>query len=271
MSQEIYNDGSHICVAFRDLVTGEANQANQYLILDNDHAALIDPGGEPSYSRLFMAVGEYVNLQRLDHIIVSHQDPDVVASLSKWVVATECKVVVPALWERMIPHFTRPGKLAGRILPIPEAGLNIPVGQCRLQALPAHHLHSVGNFSFYDPVSKLLFSGDIGANFPPGDLDEPVTKLRKALPYMEDFHRRYMASNRACRFWVQMVRTLEIEAIVPHHGQALVGRRVVVEFLKWFEQLECGVDRLSQDAYRVPRNDGHVGARMTVGDVSTSS
>ncbi len=259
MSQEIYNDGSHVCVAFRDLVTGEAIQANQYLIVDNDHAALIDPGGEPSYPRLFMAVGDYVNLHKLDHIIISHLDPDVVASLHKWLAAAESKIVVPALWESQISHFARPGKLVGRILAMPDGGLNIPVGKARLQALPAHYLHSPGNFSFYDPISKLLFSGDIGANFPPDDLDEPATKLRKVLPYMEGFHRRYMSSNRACRFWVHMIRTLDIEAILPHHGQALAGRRVVLEFLKWFEQLECGVDILKQDSYRVPR--------MAVGDV----
>ena len=29
MSVELYNKGNHICVAFRDLVTGEAVQANQ--------------------------------------------------------------------------------------------------------------------------------------------------------------------------------------------------------------------------------------------------
>ena len=46
MGTELYNDGKHICVAFRDLIASEAVQANQFLIFDSDHAALIDPGGE---------------------------------------------------------------------------------------------------------------------------------------------------------------------------------------------------------------------------------
>jgi len=252
MGQEIYNDGSHVCVVFRDLVGGEAIQANQFFIADHEHAALIDPGGELTYTGLFMAVSNYVNIRRLDYVVASHQDPDIVASVNKWLVGTNCKVVVPALWERFIPHFTRPGKLSNRVIAIPDAGIGLSLGQIRLQALPAHYLHSEGNFSFYDPVSKFLFSGDIGANFPHDRLDEPVTRLRKIVPYMEGFHRRVMNSNRVCRFWVNMVRTLDVEGIIPQHGRALMGRRVVREFLEWLEHLECGIDLVTQDAYRVP-------------------
>lgn len=255
MGQELYNDGSHICVVFRDLVTGDAVQANQVLIFDHNHAALIDPGGELTYTRLFMAISHYMNVKRLDYVVASHQDPDVVASVNKWLVGTDCKVVVPALWERFIPHFTRPGKLADRIVTIPDAGLNLSLGDIRLQALPAHFLHAEGNYSFYDPVSRILFSGDIGANLPPGDLDEPVKRLRDILPHMEGFHRRYMNSNKVCRYWVTMVRTLDVEAIVPQHGRAFIGKRVVVEFLDWLERLDCGVDLVTQDFYRVPRFD----------------
>jgi flavorubredoxin len=163
--------------------------------------------------------------------------------------------VVPALWERFIPHFTRPGKLANRLIAIPDNGINLSLGNIRLQALPAHFLHSEGNYSFYDPVSKFLFSGDIGANFPPDNFDEPISKLKNILPFMENFHRRYMSSNRVCTFWVDMIRTLDIEAIVPQHGRPFVDKRVVSEFLEWFERLDCGVDLITQDFYRVPNND----------------
>jgi flavorubredoxin len=252
MGQELYNDGSHICVVFRDLVSGEAVQANQFLIFDHNHAALIDPGGELTYTRLFMAISHYMNVEKLDYVVASHQDPDIVASVNKWLVGTDCKVVVPALWERFIRHFTRPGKLTDRVIAIPDSGLNLHLGDIRLQALPAHFLHAEGNYSFYDPRSRILFSGDIGATLPPGDLDEPVKRVKDILPYMEGFHRRYMNSNKVCRFWVNMIRTLEVEAIVPQHGRAFMGRKAVAEFLDW---LECGIDLIDQDFYRVPRYD----------------
>lgn len=253
MGQELYNDGSHICVVFRDLVTGETVQANQVVIFDHDHAALLDPGGELTYTRLFMAISNYMNVKKLDYVVASHQDPDIVASVNKWLVGTNCRVVVPALWERFIPHFTGPGKLADRVISIPDAGLNLTLGQIRLQALPAHFLHAEGNYSFYDPVSRILFSGDIGANLPPGNLDDAVKKLDEVIPYMEGFHRRYMSSNRICRYWVNMIRGLDVETIVPQHGRAFAGKKVVNDLLNWLEGLDCGIDLINQDLYRLPR------------------
>ena len=250
---ELYNNGEHVCLAFRDLVTGgEAVQANQFLVFDHHHAALIDPGGELTYTRLFMAISEYMSVKNLDYVIASHQDPDIVASLNKWLIGTDAKVVVPQLWERFIPHFTRPGKISGRTIAMPDEGMNLDLGSIKLKALPAHFLHAEGNFQFYDPVSKILFSGDMGANLcPEADLNKPVDKLAEIMPYMDGFHKRYLNSNKVCRFWVNMVRQLEISMIVPQHGRAIRGK-AIGEFLKYIENLQCGIDLFTQDNYRVP-------------------
>ncbi len=250
---ELFNNGKHICLVFRDLVTGgEAVQANQFLVYDNEHAALIDPGGELTYSRLFMAISEYMNVKNLDYIIASHQDPDIVASLNKWLVGTDAKVVVPELWQRFIPHFTRPGKISGRLITMPDQGMNLQLGSISLKALPAHFLHAEGNFQFYDPISKILFSGDMGANLSPdADLNTPVTDFSQVLPYLDGFHKRYMNSNKVCRFWVHMVRQLDISMIVPQHGRAFSGK-AMGQFLDYIENLQCGIDLLTQDHYRIP-------------------
>lgn len=250
---ELFNNGEHICLAFRDLVTGgEAVQANQFLVSDHKHAALIDPGGELTYSRLFMALSKYINVKELDYVVASHQDPDIVASLNKWLVGTDAQVVVPELWERFIPHFTRPGKISGRIVAMPDRGANLTLGSFVLKALPAHFLHAEGNFQFYDPISKILFSGDMGANLPPtGDLDEPVTELAEIMPHMDGFHRRYMNSNRVCRFWAGMVRQLDIKLMVPQHGRAFSGA-AIADFISYIENLQCGIDLMTQDDYRIP-------------------
>jgi len=253
MAFELYNDGDHICVAFRDLVSGDAVQANQFLIFDTDHAALIDPGGELTYTDLYLGISKYMNVKNLDYVIASHQDPDIVASIHKWLVGTNCKVVVPQLWERFIPHFTRPGKLAGRVISMPDQGTNLQLGNIGLKALPAHFLHAEGNFHFYDPKSKILFSGDMGANLCEdlSKLDKPVKRISDVLPTMEGFHMRYMNSNRVCRLWANMVSQLEISMIVPQHGRCLVGK-AIPEFLTWISNLECGIDLMTQDNYRVP-------------------
>lgn len=253
MSVELYKSDHHVCVAFRDLVTGSAVQSNQFLIVDNGSAALIDPGGELTYSRLYMALSRYTNVKQLKYIIASHQDPDIVASINKWLVGTDCRVVVPELWERFIPHFVRPGKLQDRQVSIPDAGGRLRIGNFELMALPAHFLHAEGNFQFYDPGSKILFSGDMGANMPPaGDLDRPARGLDEVLPYMRTFHQRYMNSNKACRYWAAMVSHLDISMLVPQHGRALTGS-AIDQFIHWISELQCGLDLMTQDNYRLPQ------------------
>jgi len=253
MSIELYNDGEHICVAFRDLVSGDAVQANQFLIFDDNHAALIDPGGELTYTDLYLGIAKYMNVKNLDYVIASHQDPDIVASIHKWLVGTNCKVVVPELWERFIPHFTRPGKLQGRVIAMPDQGTNLQLGNINLKALPAHFLHAEGNFQFYDPKSKILFSGDMGANLCDdiGLLDQPAKRLGDILPTMEAFHKRYMNSNKICRLWANMVSQLDIQMIVPQHGRCMVGK-AIPEFLAWIKELQCGIDLMTENNYRLP-------------------
>ncbi|MFP4131479.1 MAG: MBL fold metallo-hydrolase [Thiohalospira sp.] len=264
MTIKLFEAGEHRCIAFEDLVrcddrvsgptqSCDSVQANQFLVVDHGRAALIDPGGNLTYNRLFMEVSQHFFVRHLDYVIASHQDPDIVASLNKWMVGTDARVIVPAIWARFIPHFANPGRTEGRLIPIPDAGMDIRLGESVLKALPAHFLHSEGNFHFYDPISRILFSGDVGAAMvDPEDLAEPVADFEAHRQYMEPFHRRYMNSNRACRFWVNMVRGLEVEAIVPQHGPHFRGREMVNRFLDWFEGLECGVDLMTQADYQVP-------------------
>ena len=199
-----------------------------------------------------MSISKYVSVKNLDYIIASHQDPDIVASLSRWLAGCDARIVVPELWQRFIPHFTRPGKITGRLITMPDEGMNLKLGSFSLKALPAHFLHAEGNFQFYDPVSKILFSGDLGANLcPESDLNIPADSIHAVLPFMDGFHKRYMNGNRACRFWANMVRGLVIDMIVPQHGRAFRGP-AVGELISYIENLQCGIDLFTQDNYRVP-------------------
>lgn len=256
MSTELFNNGHHVCIAFSDLVddsSSTAVQSNQFLIVTDGHGALIDPGGNMTYNALMMGMGKYFHFKDLDYIFASHQDPDIVASINKWMVGTDCKVIAPGIWERFLPHFCSVGKTEGRIIGIPDEGMNIMLGNTPIKALPAHFLHSEGNFQFYDVTSKILFSGDLGASLVPHEeAAKPVTDFNAHIPTMEGFHKRYMNGNKACRFWANMVRSLEIDAIVPQHGRPFIGKKIVNEFINWIEHLECGLDLFTQQSYQVP-------------------
>ena len=51
-SQILFDNGTHKCISFTSLVKGEGIQANQFLIIDHDRAAVLDPGGRPDLCAL---------------------------------------------------------------------------------------------------------------------------------------------------------------------------------------------------------------------------
>ena len=255
MPHELFRHKGHVCLMFSDLSMegGEAVQANQFLIVNDDTGAIIDPGGNLAYSELYLGMTKYFPPSRLSAIIASHADPDIIASLDRWMTATpDAKLYVSTLWERFVPHFCKPGKTLGRVVGIPDPGMHIQIGNCELIALPAHFMHAEGNFQFYDPVSKILFSGDLGVSLVGGDIaKQPVTSLSALMPSMEAFHRRYMVSNKILRLWADMVSTLDISMIVPQHGAPLTGP-AIQEFIAWVRDLQCGTDLMGPMHYRVP-------------------
>ncbi|MBT8429193.1 MAG: MBL fold metallo-hydrolase [Gammaproteobacteria bacterium] len=260
MTIELYKDGNHKCFSYEDIAGSHGVQSNQFLVVDDGHAALIDPGGDLTYPDLYQHLSQEITVRDLDYVIASHQDPDIVSSLSHWVAGTECKIAVPKVWDRFIPHLCRSAKakeMEERLVSIPDEGKALQIGNSVLVAIPAHYLHSEGNFQFYDPTSKILFSGDLGASFVDKEhLSDPVSDFENHLPCMMDFHRRFMGSNKILRLWVNMVRQLDLEWIVPQHGRSFKGKEMIDEFLDWLEELQCGIDLMTQDNYLLPKRPG---------------
>ena len=161
--------------------------------------------------------------------------------------------MISRVWERFVPHFTKVGKTEERIIGVPDLGGRLPLGHSELWLLPAHFLHAEGNFHFYDPVSRILFTGDLGVSMTSGrEAQIPVRDLAPHIPRMEAFHRRYMVSNKILRLWARMARTLDIAMLVPQHGAPIEGPAAISDFFDWVESLMCGIDLFDDRAYQVP-------------------
>jgi flavorubredoxin len=161
-------------------------------------------------------------------------------------------LLISRIWARFVPHFSS-GYTAGRIIGVPDEGGTVQLGEAELVLLLACFLHSEGNFQVDDLVSKIRFSGDLGVSRLPGGQAGPLVRdLQTLLPLMQGFHRRYIVSNRVCRFWAHVARTLDIEMIVPRHRAPITGKPAVAAFIDWIEPLDCGIDLRTQDNYRVP-------------------
>ncbi len=239
----IYDDGEHKCVIFsfdNEEVEDSFLAVNQYLIVQNDSAILIDPGSQSVYDEVYEGVIRYIDIEKLKYIFYSHQDPDVAGSIGRWSVSCGAKQIVSKQWVRFMSHY---GLMNfNRLVSLEDKGAKIRFGEDYLYFVPAHFLHSPGNFSLYDSRSKILFSGDIGASITQqyGAKMENM-KFDDIKDSLEGFHKRYMAGNRFCRVWAQRVKKLDIQTMAPQHGSMLSGEDYV-KFLSWFESLKCGGD-----------------------------
>ena len=252
MGKLLFQSDDHRVYMFSEYSPKDAIQSNQYLIVHKGKGILLDPGGNRTYHRLLDHISQIINPKEdLIYILLSHQDPDIVASLNGWLMVTRAEALISKLWIRFLPHFGLSGWLEGRVKPVEDSGGSIELNGCRLYILPAHFLHSPGNFQVYDPVSKILFSGDAGASV--GQDYMEVYSIKGHIKYMEGFHKRYMASNKICRLWAKMVERLDIEIIAPQHGAVMIGREAVKEFISWIKELRCGVDLLSEENYKLPK------------------
>lgn len=251
MKNVIFDSPEHKVIFFEELTPASAVQSNQVLIIHKDEGMLLDPGGHKVFSKLLSELSVYIPPSQIKYIFLSHQDPDIVASINGWLMTTKAEAYISKLWMRFLPHFGLDSQLEGRVKPIDDNGTVLTLGgDCKLYILPAHFLHSEGNFQVYDTCSKILFSGDLGASL--GQDYFFVEDFDKHIRYMEGFHRRYMVSNKVLRFWANMVKDLDIEMIVPQHGAIFKGKDMVKRFIEWVENLEVGVDLLTQDMYKVP-------------------
>ncbi|HLA35771.1 MAG TPA: MBL fold metallo-hydrolase [Rhodocyclaceae bacterium] len=239
-ARTIYEDGNHKWIAIvRDATRpGHLIDTNEYLVMSNDDAILLDPGGVEVFPAVFSAVSTVFDPRRINKIFASHQDPDAISSLTMWFEFNpDIKCYVSWLWQGFIPHF---GGNADTLIPIADGGMDIVVGGHRLQAVPAHYLHSSGNFNLYDPKAKILFSGDIGAALlPPGEDGLFVEDFDRHIHHAEGFHRRWMGSEKAKRDWCARVSSMDIDMLCPQHGAIYRGDDVR-RFIDWFSRLDIG-------------------------------
>lgn len=237
---KLFESATHKWLFFgRDPDKAEAIiDTNQYMIVTKSNSLLIDPGGIELFSAMLATVIKQVPVEQMTHIFASHQDPDVISSLGLWDQAlSNTTLHSPWIWESFIRHY---GMENIKYNPIPDEGNTLKLDDVDIEFIPAHYLHSSGNFNVYDAEAKILMSGDIGAALEAVDSPMYVEDFDSHISKMKMFHQRWMPSNAAKNDWVERVRKLDIDIMCPQHGRMFKGDDVK-RFLDWFEALEVGV------------------------------
>jgi flavorubredoxin len=238
-AQVIFDDGVRRWVVFgRDPEKSKGIiDTLQYLVISEGRGLLLDPGGVEVFPNFVAALTSEIAVSDVDIIFASHQDPDVISSLSLWqVLNPKVACHAPWVWAGFIAHF------GGGAVPvaIPDDGAPLPLGTTRdLRTIPAHYCHSSGHLHVWDPRSRILFSSDMGAALVPEGAPLFVEDFDAHIKLMEGFHKRWMPSNRAKNAWVQRARALDPAMICPQHGSIFKGP-MVKRFLDWIEGLQVG-------------------------------
>jgi len=239
-THKLFENHSHSWLMFGrdDEKPTEIIDTNQYLVISKNNALLMDPGGIELFSAMLAEVIKQVPADKITHLFASHQDPDIISSLGLWDQALPSAILhSPWIWEGFIRHF---GMENITYAPIDDDGGELKIDNVSLEYIPAHYLHSSGNFNIYDKEAKILMSGDIGAALEAVDAPIFVDDFEQHIPKMKMFHQRWMPSNKAKNDWVSRVRKLDIEMLCPQHGRIFTGDNVK-RFLDWFEGLEVGI------------------------------
>lgn len=209
------------------------------LITDNT-TTLIDPGGIEVFPAFLPALTGISPVDNIKRLILSSPDPDAISSLPLWrqVCQGDLSVYAPSLWTDLVGH------LDSECLPIAigdEGGtVSLPDDKV-LKLIPSHFLHAPASFSVYDPIAKVLYAGSIGSTLNTANTtgEFVVDDFYAHISFLEDYHGRWFASERARDDWFARIASLDIDFLIPHRGPAYAGS-TVQNFLDWFAQAQIG-------------------------------
>jgi len=132
-------------------------------------------------------------------------------------MSTDPRAYISRFGCRFITHFGWTRWCVIAFIPLDDQGMVLKLGGQDLLIIPGHFLHSCGNFHLYDPVSKIYYSGDLGAS--PGAPYSMVEDFEQHIQYMDFFHKRYIPTGKLLSIWVNTVKKLDIETIcAPARG-----------------------------------------------------
>lgn len=220
-----------------------AFRCNAYLIVDQDEAMLVDPGSKGYFPQVRQRVAQILPPEKVAGMVLSHQDPDVAASMTDWLdINPSMQVFTSPRTQVLLPHYGRAGY---RYYDVTENPVYPLSSGASLKFVAAPFLHFPGAFATYDSQACYLFSGDIWAAL---DLDWTLTvdSFEQHIPKMDLFQLDYMASNLAARGFVRRIENLAIDAILPQHG-SILGPQHVAAALEYLRSLRCGTDIIYAD------------------------
>ena len=233
----LFDNGRH-AVYWLGMESKSAFRCNVYLIVNGDEGVILDPGGPGTFPAIRERVSQIIDCSKVTAMVLSHQDPDVAASMVDWLeLNPNMKVMTSPRTRVLINHY---GKADYQYVNTEDNPQYTFKSGDKLTFIDAPFLHFPGAITTYDESSKFLFSGDIWAALSM-DWNISVSDFEEHIPRMNLFHLDYMCSNVATRGYANRIENHEISAILPQHG-SIIGSEFVGEAKRYLKEIQCGLD-----------------------------
>lgn len=238
----LYESGEHK-IYWMGIEEESAFRCNVYLIQDADEYILVDPGSRIYHEELKKRVATIVSPDKINGIILCHQDPDVAASMVDWLgLNKDITIYTSARTNVLLPYY---GVADYNFYNISEEGeYKFKSGRV-LKFIESPFLHFPGAFTTLDTTANMLFSGDIWAAL---DINWNlvVSDFEAHTSNMDLFHVDYMASNVASKGYAKKIENEKIDAILPQHG-SIINTDDVLKAIDYLKNLQCGLDIIYSD------------------------
>jgi two-component system C4-dicarboxylate transport sensor histidine kinase DctB len=212
-------------------------QCHPYLIKNGNESILIDPGSMIEFDETVRKVKSIVDLSDIKYIILHHQDPDLAAAvpeIEKLINRDDLLIVTHSRMSLLVKHYL----IKSSYYEIDKHdNVLITSSGFRLDFLTTPYCHSPGAFVSYEPITKVLFSGDIfGGIEESWDFYADESYFLKA----KQFHQEYMPSKDIFNYALGKIEKLDIDLIAPQHG-SVIEKKYISSLIKDMKNLDCGL------------------------------
>jgi len=218
---KIYNSESQISTNIHRLTLAPKTQFefNQFLIID-EKTCLIHTGKVCFFDQLLELVKNKLKGRSIDFIVFSHVEADESGSVNHWLKEyPNAKVVCNKVANINLEDFLlRPAQIL-------NDGEHLILGQKSLRLINTPHFpHNWDAHMWYEVSEQMLFSSDFCCQ---GGICEPITETDISDSIIEFYVKGgFIPYGKSSNNALDKIATLPLNAIVPMHGSAIVGRQL---------------------------------------------
>jgi len=224
---------------------GSILECNSYLRVYRGNGSqlsvLIDPGPSRDLEVIVAKISALIgSVSHVDLMFLNHQDPDLASNSSTLQqLNPRCHLLCSEDTWRLVQFYGLRAHSFSAIEHFRDRRMQLATGHSVL-FVPTAYCHFRGAVVYYDPSTRVLFSGDLFGGL---SRSADLVSRPQDWPDIDIFHQLYMPSNQALRNAIEQIRRLDPQPVLiaPQHG-GIIPQQSIPALLSRIEQLSVGVD-----------------------------